>query len=114
MQNRHNNCTNRHNYTGRSCHNSHASLLEARINAELDEYAYFVENDGILFIHIVRAGFMRPDWETATHTLIEQNGNRIVVETRVLMRSGEGDAYSTFRFTFIGGRINVGPGAWAK
>jgi hypothetical protein len=92
---------------------------EAWINAELSrDFAPFVEYDGKLYIHTTRAGFARPDWETATHALIElSDWSRAdaIVETKVLMRHGaiEESWEETFRVTFVGGGIDKGPGAWA-
>ena len=47
------------------------------------EFAAFIEYNEILFIHGARAGFARPNWETATHALIEQYGSHSIVETTV-------------------------------
>ena len=75
-----------------------------------DEGFAFVEYFDILYMHTIRAGFPRPDWSTATHTLIEQDGDRIVVETIVLAGAWQPDlvypSESVFRFTFIDGRID--------
>lgn len=93
---------------------------DAWINAELSgvtNFDPFVEYNGILYVLTGRYGRIRPDWSTATHALIElTNWNRgdTVIETNVLMRSGEGDEPGTFRFTFVGGRINAGPGSWPE
>ena len=71
----------------------------------------------MLFVHFARAGFARPNWQTATHNIIEQQGNRIVVETTVLWGSwhrvqpGQSIDYAypfemVHYFTFIDGKIN--------
>ena len=74
------------------------------------EYFVFAEYFNILYMHNIRAGFPRPDWATATHVLVEQNGNRAIVETTVLAGAWQPDLiYSTeslFRFTFVDGRID--------
>ena len=93
---------------------------EAWVDAELfQDFAVFVEYDGILFINVTRAGFPRPNWETAEHVLIEQDGNHAVVETTFLhgaWHRGYEYAYPTkavYRFTFIDGKIDAGLGPWA-
>ncbi|MCL2356637.1 MAG: hypothetical protein FWC70_05685 [Defluviitaleaceae bacterium] len=74
--------------------------------------------DGRLFVDLNRAGFSRPNWSTASHTLIEQAGNRAVVDTRILWGSwhrvccgllapGHGIGSDTlYRFTLIDGKID--------
>jgi len=59
----------------------------------------------------------RPNWRTATHTLIEQEGNRAIVETVVSTSmygfDGGGTMPTiTYRFTFIDGRIDSAYGRW--
>jgi len=44
----------------------------------------FVEHNGVLFAHFVRAGFSRINWDTATHILVERYDNRVIVETSAL------------------------------
>lgn len=90
------------------------------VDAELfRDFSVFVEYDGVLFVDGTRAGFARPNWETAEHSLIEQDGNRAVVETTFLHGSwhrGYEYAYpvkATYRFTFIDGKIDIGLGPWA-
>ena len=89
---------------------------ESWVNAELGEHAIFIEYEGLLYFDDGRAGFPRPDWDTATHILIEQAGGRAVVETTVLWGSwhrlmpGEDIEYAfpwevTYRFAFANGRI---------
>ena len=78
----------------------------------------FVEYNGVLYIHVVRAGFARPGWHTASHVLIEQVGNVSVVETTLYHGSWHrlefgGDAFPfemTHRFILIDGRIDFTPG----
>jgi len=76
----------------------------------------FEEYDGVLYIATSRWGAMRPDWTTATHTLISQNDNIAVVETLVTAydHRGSGDEMpvATFRFVFYNGRIENGLGHW--
>jgi len=75
--------------------------------------APFYEYDGMLFVDVTRAGFSRPNWNTAAHTIIEQEGNRVVVETRVLWSSWHRALYHQiegwevlYYFTLIDGRID--------
>lgn len=74
-----------------------------------NEFFVFAEYFDILYVNIIRAGFPRPDWMTATHQLIEQDGRRTVVETVVLSGAWQPDLVypteSVFRFTFIDDRI---------
>ena len=74
----------------------------------------FAEYFDILYVHAIRAGFVRPNWETAEHLLIEQDGNRVTVKTTVLVGGWHRYPYedplehayeSTYHFTFTGGRI---------
>jgi len=80
----------------------------------------FREIDDIVHFSDVRAGFSRPNWDNATHVMIEQEGNRAVVETTFLMGSwhrGYEYAYpakAIYRFTLIDGKIDVGLGPWAN
>jgi len=82
------------------------------------EFAPFAEYDGILFINSARAGFSRPNWQTATHALVFQEGNKSIVKTTLYhgawhrLPYGE-SAYPfemTHRFTLINGRIDSGIG----
>jgi len=70
----------------------------------------FAEYDNVLLIDITRAGFPRPNWATAGHTLISQENNVAVVETAVLWGSWHMPyAYPwevLYRFTLIDGRID--------
>jgi hypothetical protein len=97
---------------------------EAWIDAELELsdglFPAFVEYNDRLYMHSARAGFPRPNWETADHTFIGQDTllgegiNRTVVDTTVLHGSWHreasgGYAYPRelrYRFTFINGRID--------
>ena len=76
----------------------------------------FEEYDGELYVVTRRMGAIRPDWTTATHTLVEQSGNRAVVETTVTAYAHMGDGSEmptvTFRYIFIDGRIDSGRGVW--
>ena len=85
------------------------------------EYVYlfgwtgFEEYDGYLYIFVQPEWSARPDWATATHTLIEQEGNRAVIETVVstyvhgYTPSGEMPTI-IYRFTLIDGKIDSGFG----
>lgn len=73
----------------------------------------FIEYDGVLFVQVARPDVPRPRWDTATHFLVEQDGNRAVVETTVLMETWGGDAEERqYIFTFIDGLIDSGRGMW--
>ena len=91
---------------------------ESWIDVELPrEMLIFAEYDGVLFVNVTRAGFPRPSWETATYTLVEQDGSHTVVETTVLMSMwhiGHEHVHSWeahHLITFIDGRIDSG-GNW--
>jgi len=76
----------------------------------------FEEYDGELFVFIQYEWSARPDWQRAVHTLIEQDGNRAVVETVVPLAVGDHTPdYEmptvTYRFTMIDGRIDSGFGS---
>ena len=82
--------------------------------------APFVEYDNVLYIGLARAGLARPGWWTASHVLVEQRGDIVVIDTTLYhgswhrLHSG-GDAYPfevTHRFVFVDGRIDFGPGGW--
>ena len=88
---------------------------EAGLNAELTMRFYpIIEYNGILYIDGTRAGVVRPNWETATHILIEQDGKYAVVETTVLVGGWhrtdldpmENAWEEQFRFALIDGRID--------
>jgi len=64
----------------------------------------FEEYDGELFVFIQVEWTQRPDWAGAVHTLIEQEGNRAVVETVVQS--------IRYRFILIDGKIDSGYGQW--
>ena len=76
----------------------------------------FMEYDGYLYVQTTRIGVTLPNWETATHTIIEQDGNRAVVETLVTVYdhwgSGADMPSARIHFTFIDGRIDSGIGTW--
>ena len=84
------------------------------VDSELSrEFPIFIEHDSRLYINSVRAGFARPDWTTATHVLIEQEGSHALVETTVLEEEWHQASYREmnpwevrYRFTFIDGRIS--------
>ena len=84
------------------------------IDSELfGDFAAFIEYDGILYIDGTRAGFPRPDWKTAEHTLLDQDGSHAVVETTVLYGAWHMAPYVEvvpwevqYRFIFVDGRID--------
>ena len=88
---------------------------ESWVDAEMAcEWFAFAWYDGALYVDGTRAGFPRPDWGTAVHTLIEQEGGHAVVETVVYWgswhRYPHEDVYSwevPYIFTFIDGRIDT-------
>jgi len=78
--------------------------------------APFIEYDGSLYINTWRYHVPRPNWETASHTLIEQDGLNPVVETTIglvdAMYAGVvGGSHPIvgevqIRFTFVGRMID--------
>ena len=64
----------------------------------------FVEHENIVYVNTARTCTYRPPWERATHTLIKQNGCRIIVESTM--------GVWTISFTFINGRIHNESEAW--
>ena len=68
----------------------------------------FIEYDNTLYILVPRHSSSHPNWETATHTLIEQYGCHATVESIVIHWSPEDGEYFEFvhRFTFIDGLIS--------
>ena len=98
-------------------------LLQFYTEARADSYIlengkhlFFAEYDGVVFVHTARAGTMRIDWNTATHILIEQNGNHAVVKTTALGydHRGIGEVMPTItqHHTFIDGKIDVTEQSW--
>lgn len=71
----------------------------------------FIEFGGILYAPVASQGTWQA-WETATHELIEQTDSHAVVETRVEMRyfatGNQNLGFDTFRFIFVGDRIDSG------
>jgi len=80
----------------------------------------FEEYDGELFVFIQTEWSARPNWQAASHTIVEQEGNRAVVETIVPMYIHNfrpylyGDEVPTFtyNFIFIDGKIDAARGQW--
>ena len=77
----------------------------------------FREYDGVLYILNLRHWTIRPDWATAIHTLVEQDGNHAIVETVVSTYvsgydGGGATPTITYRFTFIDNKINGVLGEW--
>jgi len=76
----------------------------------------FREIDGVLHFADARYGELRPNWDTATHTLIEQIGNRSVVETKVQgydhRNSGDEMPTATLTIALIDGKIDSGLWSW--
>jgi hypothetical protein len=85
-------------------------------NALAQNHLPFREIDGVLHFEDARYGALRPNWDTATHTLIEQAGNRAVVETKVqgYDHRGSGDEMptATLTITLIDGKIDNGLWSW--
>jgi len=80
-------------------------------------YMIFTEIDGVVHFADARYGMARPRWDDATFALIEQVGNRAVVEATFLHggwhRGDWDDAYprrAIHRFVMIDGKIDVGLG----
>ena len=86
------------------------------INNFLESERVFIEHDGEFLIHTARYGTVRPNWETSTHTLIEGNSNRAVVETTVTAydHRGSGDEMpvATLTIVFLDGKIDGGLDNW--
>ena len=71
----------------------------------------FLEYNGELYINMERPRIANPVWDTATHVLIEQDGQHAIVETTVgLMYMGEVSLEASFRFTFVEWRIDSSEG----
>ena len=51
------------------------------------ELAPFVEYNNILYTHSARAGLSSTNWVTAIHTLLEQDGGRVLIQSSVLNSS---------------------------
>jgi|GEM_PF-3339354 len=92
-----------------------------RTEAEANEMLFgepwaFEEYAGELYVFTTRIGTLRPNWETATHNLIEQNGNIALVETTVFaydhMDLRAEMPTATFLVMLIDGRIESGHGQW--
>ncbi|MCL2753198.1 MAG: hypothetical protein FWE44_03515 [Defluviitaleaceae bacterium] len=66
------------------------------------ENPLFLEYSGEFYMFVLRDD-PQPIWQTATHTLVEQNGNHSVVDTQVLLETGQ---EALRRFTFVYGRID--------
>jgi len=80
-------------------------------------YPYaFEDYDGELYVSTARWGNLRPNWPTASHTLVSQSGNHTTVQTTVVAydhrASGDEMPMATFNFVFIDGRIESGLGYW--
>jgi len=82
---------------------------EARIDVLLgDDFPFFAEHGGALFLHVARHCSTRPIWITAIHRLIGQENGCAVVETEVFYFAPDSRSFycTTLRFTFTNGRIN--------
>ena len=81
----------------------------------------FAEHYGRLYVDITRAGFPRPNWQTASHVLLEQDRGHAVVETTILYGAWHHPAAQedienaivegflwemVYHFTFADGRID--------
>jgi len=90
------------------------------IDGEIQRFGWinaFEEYGGNLYIFTWNESQPRPVWQTAIHILIEQDGNRAVVETAVStsIYGFEGGGVMptiTYRFTFIDGVIDSAYGRW--
>jgi hypothetical protein len=98
-------------------------IFGERTEAEANEIFFgeplaFEEYAGELYVFTTRIGTLRPNWETATHNLIEQTDNFAVVETVVFaydhMDLRVEMPMATFRVTLIDGRIESGRGQWGE
>ena len=76
----------------------------------------FVEYNNVLYMHVARLCGLRADWETATHTLVDQIKCHALVESSLVFWARYWDDElaefylhpyeGTRSFTFINGRIN--------
>lgn len=96
-----------------------AVVMQASDGNEYTVFGFegFETYDNELFVFIQTEMSIRPDWSTAIHTLIEQDGSRAVVETIVSTSiygfDGGGEMPTiTYRFTLIDGRIDNAYGRW--
>jgi len=80
--------------------------------------APFVEYDGLLYVHVARAGMARPGWWTASHIIVEREGNVTVIDTTLLHGSWGRMLFGCcgfpfevkHRFTLVNGKIDSTPG----
>ena len=92
--------------------------LDAELSAEIyrgtinfQKIVPFVEYRNILYTYVFRMSLPRPNWNTAVHTLVENDGNYAVVETIVLTGFWDRKMNDEFfwetqhRFTFMNGKI---------
>ena len=81
----------------------------------LESGAVFTEYNGELFVQTARYGAVRPNWETATHTLVHEC-HHTIIETTVTAYdhrgSGEEMPSATLTITIVDGRINSGLDHW--
>ena len=95
-----------------------AQYYTARWIAEMPPI--FVEYDGYVYVNAIRAGFARPNWQTAVHTLVAVDGAYAEVHTLVLYGAWHRISYGVRpypwtaekNFTFVDGRIASGGGPW--
>jgi len=82
------------------------------------DYPPFLERDGLLYTNMTRQHEIRlPDWQTASHALIEQDGSHAVIKTTVYLAhfadfenpadGSEGELQ--LRFYFVDGLIDYSP-----
>ena len=83
------------------------------VDSELfGDFPVFVEYDEMLYIEVTRAGFPRPNWESATHLLIELTDSHVIIETTILWGSWHRESEDInpwevrYHFTFVNERIN--------
>jgi len=80
------------------------------VDRELAHGVAFIEYNNVLYINGTRAGFPRPNWETAEHELLDAS----VVNTTVQWGSWHREPYDSaypwevvYQFRFIDGKIGI-------
>ena len=68
----------------------------------------FIEHNNVLFVHVTRICSSYPDWDAASHVLINQVGYLAYVKSTVSLWSPEVNEITdaTITFIFVDGRIN--------
>jgi len=83
--------------------------IDANLPGGFSPTAPFAEYNNTLYSHEVRISSVYMNWETATHTLVEQNASHVVIETFVMWHDQETSDIFVVQiyFTFVDGRIDA-------